>query len=165
MRHWATLPRRLLHLLDHPLRLLLQKGPVLGGCGVLVLHGAGEIFVCLGHSYFLVRVSDAGVTRRVVTPPATSSTSAATVDLKSTDSGAAARHLEDPAVAGSQSCPLATPAAPSADAVLGVPSSEVPGDVAPKVKPAELGPPYFGRLDLASEDKARAIGRVSAMVS
>src|SRR4051812_41979439 len=163
--HWAMLPRRLLRLLDRPLRLLLQKGPVLGDCGVLVLHGAGKIFVGLVHSYYLVPVSDAGVTRTVVTTLATSSTSAATVDLKSTDSGAAARHLEDPAVAASQSCPLATPAAPSADAVLGVPSSEVSGVVAPEVKPAELGPPYFGRLDLAIEDKARAFDCVSAMVS
>src|SRR3954468_17465583 len=157
--HWAMLPRRLLHLLDRPLHQLLQKGPVLGDCGVLVLHGAGKIFVGLDHSYFLVPVSDAGVTRRVVTPPATSSTSATTVDLKSTDSGAAARRLEDPAVAAAQSCPLATPAAPGADVVLGVPSSAVPGAVAPEVKPAELGPPYLGRLDLAIEDKARAFDR------
>jgi hypothetical protein len=60
---------------------------------------------------------------------------------------------------------LATPAASSADAIPGVPSSEVPGAVAPEVKPAELGPPYFGRLDLAIEDKARALDRVSVMVS
>ena len=100
-----------------------------------------------------------------MTPLAASSTSAATVDLKSTVYGAAARHLEDPAVAAGQSCLLATPAAPSADAVPGVPSSEVPGAVAPEVKPAELGPPYFGRLDLAIEDKARAFDRVSMMVS
>ena len=90
---------------------------------------------------------------------------AATVDLKSTDSGAAAKHLEDPAVAAGQSCPLATPAAPSASAVPGVPSSEAPGDVTPEVKPAELGPPYFGRLDFPIEDKARAFDHVSVMVS
>ena len=41
---------------------------------MLVLHGAGKIFVGLDRSYFLVPVSNAGVTRRVVTPPATSST-------------------------------------------------------------------------------------------
>ena len=100
-----------------------------------------------------------------MTPPAASSTSAATVDLNLMDSGAAAKHLEDPAVAAGQSCPLATPAAPSAGAVPGVPSSEAPGAVAPEVKPAELGPPYFGQLDLAIEDKARAFDRVSVMVS
>ena len=110
-------------------------------------------------------MSDGGVIRRVVTPPAASSTSATTVDLKSTDSGAAAGHLEDPAVAAGQSCPLATPAALSADAVPGVPSSGAPGAVAPEVKPAELGPPYFGRLDLAVEDKARVFNHVSVMVS
>ena len=110
-------------------------------------------------------MSNGEVIHRVMTPPAASSNSTATVDLKSTDSGAAARHLEDPAVAASQSCPLATPPAPSADAVPGAPSSEAPGAVAPEVKPAELGPPYFGRLDLAIEDKARAFDRVSAMVS
>ena len=110
-------------------------------------------------------MSNGEIIHRVVTPPAASSNSAAIVDLKSTESGAAAGHLEDPAVAAGQSCPLATPAAPSADAVPIVPSSEVPGAVSPEVKPAELGPPYFGRLDLAIEDKARAFDRVSAMVS
>ena len=135
------------------------------GCGVLMLRGAGKIFLGLDHSFFLVPLSDGGVIRRVVTPPAASSTSAATVDLKSTNSGATARHIEDPAVAAGQSCPLVTPAALSADAVPGVPSSEAPGVVAPEVKPAELRPPYFGHLDLAIEDKARAFDRVSAMVS
>ena len=123
------------------------------------------ILLGFDHSFFLVPVSDGGLTRRVVTPPAASSTSAAIVDLKSTDSGAAAKHLEDPAVAAGQSCPLATPAAPSVGVVPGVPSSEAPDVVAPEVKPAELGPPYFGRLDLAIEDKARAFDRVSVMVS
>ena len=132
---------------------------------MLVLHGAGKIFLGLDHSFFLVPVSDGGLIRRVVTPPAASSTSAATVDLKSMDSGAAARRLEDPTVAAGQSCPLATPSAPSADAVPGAPSSEAPGAVAPEVKPAELRPPYFGHLDLAIEDKARAFDRVSVMVS
>ena len=110
-------------------------------------------------------MSDGEVIHRVVTPPAASSNSTATVDLKSTDSGAAAKHLEDPAVDAGQSCPLADPAAPCAAAVPGVPSSEAPGAVDPEVKPAELGPPYFGRLDLAIEDKARAFDRVSVMVS
>ena len=106
---------------------------------------------------------DDGVIRRVVTPPAASSNSTATIHLKSTDSGAAARRLEDPTVAAGQSCPLAT--APSANAIPVAPSSEAPGADAPEVKPAELGPPYFGRLDLAVEDKARAFDRFSAMVS
>src|ERR1044071_3754369 len=108
------LPRRLLRLLSHPLRLLLQKGSGLGGCGALVLRGAGMILLGFDHSFFVVPVSDGGLIRRVVTPPAASSTNAVTVDLRSTDSGAAAKHLEDPAVAAGQSCPLATPAAPSA---------------------------------------------------
>jgi len=55
--------------------------------------------------------------------------------------------------------------APNADAVPVAPSSEAPGADAPEVKPAELGPPYFGCLDLAIEDKARVFDRVSAMVS
>ena len=135
----------------------------MGGCGVLVLHGAGKIFVGLDHSYFLVHVSDGGVIRRVVTPPAASSTSAATVDLKSMDSGAAAGHLEDPAVAAGQSLSLETPAAPNA--VPCVPSSGAQGAISSEVKPAERGPPYFGRLDLAVEDKVRAFDHVSIMVS
>ena len=132
---------------------------------MLMLHRAGKIFLGLDHSFFLVLVSDGGVIRRVVTTPDASSTSAATVDLKSTDSGVASTHLEDPAVTSGQSCPSATPPAPSADAVPGAPSSEAPGVIAPDVKPAELRPPYFGRLDLAIEDKACAFDRVSAMVS
>ena len=46
-----------------------------------------------------------------------------------------------------------------------MPSSEAPGADAPEVKPAELGPPYFGRLDLAVEDKVCAFDHVSSMVS
>ena len=110
-------------------------------------------------------MSNGEVIHRVVTPPVASSNSTSTVDLKSTDSGAAAKHLEDPAVAAGQSCPLATPPALSAGAVPGAPSSEVPGAVAPEDKPTELGPTYFGRLDLAVEDKSRAFDRVSVMVS
>ena len=98
-----------------------------------------------------------------MTPPAASSNSMATADLKSTDSGAAARLAEDPTVAAGQAFPLAT--APSANAVPVVPSSKAPGADAPEVKPAELGPPYFGRLDLAVEDKVRAFDHVSTMVS
>ena len=108
-------------------------------------------------------MSNGEVIHRVVTPPAASNNSTATVDLKSTDSGAAARCLDDPVVAAGQSCPLAT--APSADVVPVAPSSEAPGVDAPEVKPAELGPPYFGLLDLAVEVKARAFDRFSGMVS
>ena len=97
--------------------------------------------------------------------PTASCTSAATIDLRSTDSGAAAKHLEDSSAAAGQSGPSATPAAPSAGVVPGAPSSEAPGAVAPESKPTELGPPYFGRLDLAIEDKARAFDRVSVLVS
>ena len=98
-----------------------------------------------------------------MTPPAASSNSAATVDLRSTDSGAAAGRLEDPTITAGQSFPLAT--ASGADAVPVAPSSEVSGAETPEVKPAELGPPYFGHLDLAFEDKVRAFDLVSAMVS
>ena len=97
-----------------------------------------------------------------MTPLAASSNSAATVDLKSTDSGAAVRHLKDSTIAAGQSFPLAT--ASGADAVPVVPSSGAPGGEAPEAKPAELGPPYFGRLDLAVEDKVRAFDLVSTMV-
>jgi hypothetical protein len=97
-----------------------------------------------------------------VTPPAASSNSAATVDLKSTDSGAAAGRLEDPTVAAGQSFPLAT--ASGADVVPVAPSLKAPGGEAPEAKHAELGPPYFGRFDLAVEDKVRAFDLVSAMV-
>src|ERR1044072_2374270 len=150
------LSRRPLRLLNYPLRLLLLKGSGLGGCGVLVLRGAGKIFLCLDHSFFLVPLSDGGVIRRVVTPPAASSTSAATVDLKSTDSGATAWHIEDSVAAAGQSLPLSTPAAPGADVGPCVPSSGAQGAISSEVKPAELAPPYLGRLDLAVEDKARA---------
>jgi hypothetical protein len=45
-----------------------------------------------------------------------------------------------------------------------MPSSEAPGAVAPEPKPIELGSPYFGRLDLAIEDKARVFDHVSKLV-
>ena len=80
------------------------------------------------------------------------------------DSGAAAKHLEDPSAAAGQSGPSTTPTAPTAGVVPVAPSSEVPGVVTPESKPTEPGPPYFGRLDLAIEDKARAFDRVSMMV-
>ena len=47
------LPRRPLRLLNHPLRLLLLKGAGLGGCGVLMLRGAGKMFLGLEHSFLL----------------------------------------------------------------------------------------------------------------
>ena len=97
-----------------------------------------------------------------MTPPAALSNSTTTVDLKSIDSGAAARHLDDLTIAAGQSFPLAT--ASGANAVPVAPSSGTPGGEAPEVKPAELGPPYFGRLDLAVEDKVRAFYLVSTMV-
>ena len=98
-----------------------------------------------------------------MTPPAASSNSAATVDLKSTDSGAVAGRLEDPTVATGQSFPLAT--ASGADVVPVAPSSlRAPGGEAPEAARAELGPPYFGRFDLAVEDKVQAFDLVSAMV-
>ena len=50
-------------------------------------------------------------------------------------------------------------------AVPFVPSAEAPDGGASDVKIAELGPPYFGRLDLAAEDKIRAFDQFSTMVS
>ena len=98
-----------------------------------------------------------------MTPPAASSNSAATVDLKSTDSGAAVGRHEDTAVAVDRLFPLAT--ASDTGAVPVVPSSEAPVGGASDVKLTELGPPYFGHLDLAAEDKIRAFDHFSAMVS
>ena len=98
-----------------------------------------------------------------MTPPAASSNSAATVDLKSTGSGAAAGRHEDAAVAVDRSLPLATVSDAGATPV--VPSAEAPVDRSLAAKPAELGPPYFVRLDLAAEDKIRAFDRFSSMVS
>ena len=85
------------------------------------------------------------------------------VDLKSTDSGAAVGRQEDTAVAVDQSFSLATVS--DAGAVPVVPSAEAPIGGASDVKLTELGPPYFGRLDLAAEDKIRAFDHFSAMVS
>ena len=97
-----------------------------------------------------------------MSPPAASSNSAATVDLRPTDSGAAAGHLEDPPIAAAQSFPLATNSGAGAAPVAS--SSGALGGEASAAKHAELGPPYFGRLDLAVEDKVRALDLVSAMV-
>ena len=97
-----------------------------------------------------------------MTPPAASSNSAATVDLKSTDSVAAAQRHEDPIIVVDRSFPMAT--ASGAGAIPAVPSSGAPGGEVPEVKPTELGPPYFCRLDLAAEDKVRAFDFVSTMV-
>ena len=58
-----------------------------------------------------------------------------------------------------------TPVVPTAGVVPRAPSSEAPGVVAPESKPIELGPPYFGRLVLAIEDKARVFDHVSKLVS
>ena len=67
------------------------------------------------------------------------------------------------AVAVDRSFPLATTS--DASAVPVVPSSKAPVGGASDVKPTELGPPYFGRFDLAAEDKIRAFDHFSAMVS
>ena len=97
-----------------------------------------------------------------MSPPTASSNSATTVDLRSTDSGAAAGHLEDPPIAAAHSFPLATDSGVGAAPVA--PSLGAPGGEASAAKHAELGPPYFGRLDLAVEDKVHAFDLVSAMV-
>ena len=72
------------------------------------------------------------------------------------------RH-EDTAVAVDRSFPLVTVS--DAGAAPVVPSAEAPVDRSLDAKPVELGPPYFGRLDLAAEDKIRAFDQFSAMVS
>ena len=97
-----------------------------------------------------------------MTPPAASSNSAATVDLKSTGSGAATGRHEDEPVAVDPSLPLAVVSDAGATSV--VPSAEAPVDRSLGAQPVELGPPYFGRLDLAAEDKIRAFDQFSSMV-
>ena len=72
------------------------------------------------------------------------------------------RH-EDTAVAVDRSFPLANVS--DAGAAPVVPSAEAPVGGASDVKLTELGPSYFGRLDLAAEDKIRAFDHFSAMVS
>ena len=57
------------------------------------------------HSLFLVPTSEGAFFYRATTAPAISSTSAATIDLRSTGSGAGAKHLEDPSAAAGQSGP------------------------------------------------------------
>ena len=97
--------------------------------------------------------------------PAASSTSAATIDLRSTESGAAAKHLEDSSAALGQSGPSTTPAVSGAGVVPDAPSSKAPGAVASDAKPAVPGLPYLGRLDLVIEDKARFFDRIAGLVS
>ena len=99
------------------------------------------------------------------TTPAVSSTSASTVDLRSTDSGVAAKHPEGSSAAVVQSGPLVTPAVSGAGVVLDAPSSKAPDVVAPNAKPAAPGPPYLGRLDLGVEDKVRFFDRIVGLVS
>ena len=97
-----------------------------------------------------------------MTPPAASSNSAATADLKSTGSGAATGRREGVPVAVGQSLPLA--AVLDAGATSVVPSAEAPAGGSLDARSFELGPPYFGRLDLAAEDKIRAFDQFSSMV-
>ena len=99
------------------------------------------------------------------TAPAASSTSATTIDLRSTDSRKAAKHLEDSSAALGQSGPSTTPAVSGAGVVPDAPSSKVPGAIAPDAKPAAPGPPYLGWLDLGIEDKARFFDRIVGLVS
>ena len=99
------------------------------------------------------------------TAPAASSTSAATVDLWSTDSGVASKHPEGSSAAVGQSGPSGTPAVSSAGVVPDAPSSKAPDAVSPDAKPAAPGPPYLGRLDLGIEDKARFFDRIAGLVS
>ena len=97
-----------------------------------------------------------------MTPPAASSNSAATADLRSTGSRAATGRREGVPAAVDQSLPLAAVSGAGATSV--VPPAEAPVDRSLDAKPVELGPPYFGRLDLAAEDKIRAFDQFSSMV-
>ena len=99
------------------------------------------------------------------TAPAASSTSAATVDLRSTDSGAAGKHLEDSSTAAGQYGPSTTPVVSGAGVVPNAPSSKAPGAVASNAKLAVPGLPYLGRLDLGIEDKARFFNHIAGLVS
>ena len=99
------------------------------------------------------------------TAPAVSSTSTATIDLRSNDSGVAAKHLEDSLAAMGQSGPSMTPAVSGAGVVPDAPSSKAPDVVAPGAKPAAPVLPYLGRLDLGVEDKARFFDRIAGLVS
>ena len=72
-------------------------------------------------------------------------------------------HHEDTAIPVDRSFPLVIVS--DAGAAPVVPSAEAPVDGASDVKLAELGPPYFGRLDLAAEDKIHSFDQFSAMVS
>ena len=81
----------------------------------------------------------------------------------STGSGAAVGRREDVPVAVDQSLPLASFSDAGTTSV--VPSAEAPVDRSLDAQPVELGPPYFGRLDLAAEDKIRAFDQFSSMVS
>ena len=99
------------------------------------------------------------------TAPTASSTSAATVDLRSTDSGAAVKRPEDSSAAAVQSGPSATPAISGVGAVPDAPASKAPRVVASEAKPVVLCPPYLGWLDLAIEDKARCFDCISGLVS
>ena len=97
--------------------------------------------------------------------PAVSSTSAATIDLRSTDSGAAAKHLEDSSAAIGQSGPSTTPAVSGAGVVPHAPFANAPDAVASDAKPVVPGPPYLGWLDLAVEDKAHFFDHIFGLVS
>ena len=99
------------------------------------------------------------------TAPDASSTSAATVDLRSTNSGTAAKHLEDSPAAIGQSGPSMTPTVSGAGVVPGALSSKAPGDVASDAKPAVPSLPYLGCLDLGIEDKAHFFDRIAGLVS
>ena len=91
----------------------------------------------------------------------------ATVDLRSTDSGVAAKHPEDSSAAAGQSVPSATPAISGAGVTPAAAPARAPGAVASysDVKPAVPGPPYLGRHDLAAEDKIRFFDRIAELVS
>ena len=76
-----------------------------------------------------------------MTAPAASSTSAATINLRSTNYGAATKHLEDSSAAVGLSGPSTTPAVSDAGVVPNAPSSKASGAVASYAKPVVPGPP------------------------
>src|SRR4051812_15511271 len=101
--------------------------------------------------------------------PTSSSTSAATVDLRSIDSGVAGERPREPPASASQPAPSATPVVSGAGATLasapsGGSAAAADGVSSPGVKPEVPEGPYLGRQDLAVEDKVQFFDRIAEQV-
>ena len=100
---------------------------------------------------------------------AASSTSAATVDLRSTDSGVAVEWPSEPAATASQPVPSATPVVSGASmtpatAPSGGSAAAADGISSPDAKPVVPEGPFLGRQDLATEDKVWFFDRIAEQV-